>query len=309
MPKISIKVNGEILRFFDSFSFSTQIDTISSSVSFDSFLDIEAFDYTPIQVYRDNILIFTGEITNKRIPDETPAKPFNYKADSLTHILSESTLPTEAYPLQLENNTLKDIIEYICGFFNVTVVFDESASDEAAGQYKLSNLGLGSTAAALINELITNAGLILTHDAYGRLIVTKTIVQSEISLPKYMSSGKSFDLKKFFYNYIALGQAPVNEDSDIQAIARFSNIDERRNITKIQDSGGIDTIEKKAEGMRADSLKSINHSLSFNQFFCNVGDFVYINDTKLVINRLDYTYNGNGELSSISLLDNQIYDR
>ncbi len=309
MAKIQLKINGEILRFFDSFSYSTQLDAISSSLSFNSFLNIDAFDYANVEAYRNGVLIFTGEIISKSIPKETPPKPFNYKAESLTHILSESTLPTESYPLQLENSTLKDIVEYICSFFEITVIFDQSASEEAAGKYKLSDLGLGKTAAELINDLVTQVGLILTHDAYGQLVITKDVIQSEILLPRWTSNKKSFDLKKFFHNYIALGQAPIGEDNDIQAIASFTNIDERRNTTKIQDSGGIDTIEKKAEGMRVDSLKAIKQSLSFDQFFCNIGDFVYINNYKLIINQLNYSYNAGGEVSSISIVDSQIYER
>jgi hypothetical protein len=308
MPKIKLKINGKILKFFDSFSFSDQIDAIAGSISFNSFLDIDAFDYADVKAYRNGILIFTGEIIKKTISDETPPKPFNYKAESSTHILSCS-LPTEAYPLQLDNSTLKDVVEYICSFFEITVIFDQSSENKANSQYKLSDLGLGETASKLINDLVTQVGLILTHDVYGRLIVTKSIIQDEIILPRYLSNGKTFDLKKFFYNYIALGQAPVGESDDIQAIARFSNIDKRRNTTKIQESGGIDTIEQKAKGMRTDSLKSISHGLSFNNFFCDIGNFVYINDNKLIINQLNYSNNASGEVASISLIDSQIYER
>ncbi len=309
MPKLRINVNGEKLQFFDSFSFSDQVNTISSSVSFNSFVDYEAFDYAPVEVFRDGILIFTGEITDKVVPVGVPQKPFGYKALLKTHILSECTLPTDAYPLQLENLTLKDIVEYICGFFEVTVIFDISSQEEANGKYKLSNLRLGENAAPIINDLVTQAGLILTHDSFGNLVVTKQIIQSQTLLPRFTSNNKSFDLKKFYHNYIALGQAPIGESDDIQAISSFSNIDERRNTTKIQDSGGIDTIENKAEGMRVDSLKYINQGISFNNFFCNIGDFIVLDTNKLVINQINYSYSAGNEASSISLIDSQIYER
>ena len=305
---IELKVNGNKLDFFTSFGFSTRIDTIASSISFGSFLNIDAYDYALVEAYRNGILIFTGEIINKTDPKETPQKPFTYKAESLPHILS-CTLSVEAYPLQLENSTLKDIIEYICSFFELTVVFDQSTETEANESYELSDLKLGESAGKIINELITSAGLILSHNAYGELVVTKEILQSEISLPRYTSDRTSYDLKKFFHNYIALGQAPVGESDDIQAIATFTNIDERRNTTKIQDSGGIDAIEKKAEGMRLDSLKSIKQGLSFNNFFCNIGDFIFIDDLKLVINELNYTYGVGSEVATISVLDSKIYER
>jgi hypothetical protein len=309
MAKLILKINGKEFPFFNSFSYSTQIDTIASSISFSSFSDFETFAYTPIQVFRNDVLIFTGEIINKKPTDETPPKPIQYKALSLTHILTENTLPTEAYPLHLENSTLKDIVEYICSFFDITVLFDVSAQSEANSTYKLSNLGLGESASKLINDLITQVGLILTHNAKGELIVTKEILQNEIKLPLFLSNGQDFDLTKFYYNYIALGQTPITDDSDIQAIARFENIDKRRNITKIQDSGDISTIEQKAIGMRSDSLKNIKQDIRFNNFFANIGDFVKINDTKLVINQFDYSLNASGEAASIGLLDSQIYER
>ncbi|MDX5583642.1 MAG: hypothetical protein QNK20_01740 [Aureibaculum sp.] len=309
MPKIELQINGEKLLFYDSFNFSDQINTISASVSFSSFVNYDAFDYAEVKVFRDSVLIFTGEIIDKSIPTDIPIKPFTYKAESTTHILSECTLPTESYPLQLENLTLKDIVEYICSFFEVTVIFDQSAEKEANGKYKLSDLKLGENAASIINDLVTESLLILSHNSYGNLVITKEIAQKEVLLPYFISNKKSFDLKKFYHNYIAIGQAPIGQSNDIQAIASFSNIDSRRNTTKIQNKGGIDTIENKAEGMRLDSLKSITHGLTFNNFFCNIGDFVFIDSLKLVINQINYSYNTGGEIASISIVDSKIYER
>lgn len=309
MPKLVLKIDGNEFVFFNSFSYSTQIDTVANSIAFNTFANFETFAYTPIQVFRDDILIFTGEIIDKSVSDETPPKPNNYKALSLTHILTESTLPTEAYPLHLQNSTLKDIVEFICSFFEIAVLFDVSANEGANSQYKLANLELGKVASSIINDLVTQQGLILTHNAFGELIITKSILQNEIKLPLYLSNNQKFNLTKFYHNYIALGQAPMTEDSDIQAIARFENIDNRRNTTKIQDSGDISTIEQKALAMRSDSLKNIKQTLTFNNFFANVGDFVKLNDIKLVINQLDYTYNAKGEAATIGLVDSLVYER
>lgn len=305
---IELKVNGKKLDFFNSFSFSDRIDSIAGSISFSSFVDIGAYDYANVEAYRDGVLIFTGEIVNKDVPNETPPKPFTYKAESLTHILS-CTLPIEAYPLQIESTTLKDTTEHVCSFFDVVSVFDQSAEEEANENNKLSDLKLAESASKIINDLVTNKGIILTHDAYGRLIITKDITQNETVLPKFTSDKKAYDLKNFYHTYVALGQAPVDESEGIQAIARFTNIDQRRNTTKIQDSGDINTIEKKAEGMRADSLKSIKQRLSFNNFFCNIGDYVFDGDLKLIINEINYTYSAGSEITSVSLLDSQIYER
>lgn len=309
MAKLEINIEGQRLQFFDNYSSSTQIDAIAGSISFSTFLDIETFGYKKITVLRNDVLVFTGEVIEKSIPNSIPPKPFVYKAESLPHILFESTLPVEAYPLQLEGSTLKDIVEYICSYFEITVLFDESASTEASTLYKESNIELDKTAGAIINDMVTQVGLILTHNADGNLVVTKQIEQSEIVLPRFTANNKSFDLRKFFHSYVALGQAPIGEDADIQAIANYDNIDSRRITTKIQDSGGVDTVEQKAIGMRADSLKSIKEGLTFNNFYCNVGDFITVGDDKLIINQIDYSFSSKGEMASIGVIDSNVYNR
>ena len=66
MTQLKIKVDNKELLYFDSFAYSTQIDAGAASVSFSSFIDFETFGYLDVQVFRNDVLIFTGEITNKR---------------------------------------------------------------------------------------------------------------------------------------------------------------------------------------------------------------------------------------------------
>lgn len=308
MANIQIKIVGDDFRFFDNFTYQTQINTTKSLIAFDSFINLDAFAFIVVEIYKDKELIFTGEIVDKDVPNSIPPKPFTYKAQSLTHRL-ESNLPLDAFPLELEDSTLKDVVEYICGFFDIVVLFDQSTESEANTIYKRSDLAVDKTALQIINERVTNAGLILTHSSAGELIITKSIAQEELILPLYLSNGKSYNLKGFFYNYIALGEAPINDDSPIEAVATYSNIDNRRNKIKIQNSGDVGSIESKALGMRADSLKSIAQSLSFNKFFCNIGDYVMIGDSKLIINSLNYSNNSKDEKATITLIDSQIYER
>lgn len=309
MAKLEIIIDGKKLQFFDDYKSTSQIDSIAGNISFSTYFDIETFGYKNVKVLRNDVLVFTGEVVEKLIPNSIPPKPFIYKAESLPHILNESTLPVEAYPMQLEGSTLKDIVEYICSYFEITALFDQSASKEAATLYKESNIDLAKVAGQIINDLITQEGVILTHDADSNLVITKKIEQSEIVLPRFTSNNKSYDLRKFFNSYVALGQAPIGEDADIQAIAKYDNIDSRRITTKIQDSGGIDTIENKAIGMRADSLKSIKEGLTFNNFYCNVGDFITVGTEKLIINQIDYSFSSKGEVSSIGVIDSNVYNR
>ena len=84
---IKLKIDGQELKFFDKFGYSAQIDTVYNSISFSSFKNFETFDYLKVEAFLDDLLIFTGEIVGKTIPDSTPPEPFTYKCESLTPLL------------------------------------------------------------------------------------------------------------------------------------------------------------------------------------------------------------------------------
>ncbi len=309
MPKLEIKVNGEKLEYFNNVSLSTQIDAISSSFRFNTFLDIQTYEFAKIEALRDNVLIFTGKIFGKTKPDEPISKPFNYKCYSLTGILEDSTLPLEMYPIQTQNKTIKEIIQSICDYFEITLKVDSSADSDLSKSYEFQDQSPDAIAADIINNLCSQNNLILTHNAKGELIITKTIGTDATLNSNITGSNKSYNYRKFYRKYVILGQQSIGNDTTKQAESSFNVIDEKRNITKIQMDGDSDITKKQADALKYDSYKANTYTIELHDDFINVGEKLIINNVKSICNAITYNYKAGSERCSVSFLNYKVYQR
>lgn len=309
MPEVIIKVNGEKLEFFNNLSYSTQIDAISSSLSFDTFLEIETYEFAEIEVLRENILIFTGKVFSKSVPNEERPKPFNYKCYSLTGILEDSTIPLDNYPIQTQNKTLKEIVENICGIFDITLKIDVSANSDVSQVYELQDQSPQTKASDIINGLCSQNNLIVSHNAKGELLITKTVgTQAELR-SQIVISKKNYNYRKFYSKYAVLGQQSIGNDTTKQAVANFGRIDEKRNITRVQNSGDSGITQKQADAFKNDSYKANTFNINLHDDFINIGEIFIINNVKSICNAMNYNYKAGSETCSISLLNYKVYER
>jgi hypothetical protein len=309
MPEIIIKINSQKLEFFNNLSFSTQINAISSSLSFDTFLDIQTYEFAKIEVLRNNFLMFTGKVFSKTLPNEPIPKPFNYKCYSLTGILEDSTIPISKYPIQTQNKTLKEIIENICNMFDITLKVDISANADVNKIYEFQDQSPQTKASEIINTLCSQNNLIVSHNAKGELIITKKIGTQSQFLPQIITSKKSYNYRKFYHDYVTLGQQSIGNDTIKQAVSRFSLIDENRNITTVQNNGDSGITQKQADAFKNDSYKSNTFDLNFHNEFIDVGKIFIINNVKSISNAMTYNYKAGSETCSVSMLNYKVYDR
>jgi len=309
MSEIIIKINGEKLEFFDNVVFSSQINSISSSFSFNTFYDIPLYEFAKIQVYRNNVLFFTGTVIEKIDPNNTSPEPFNYKCYSLTGILEDCTIPLESYPIQTKEKTLKEIVENLCNNFEITVKIDSSASSDISSEYEIKDQSPDSRVSDIINNLCSQQNLILTHNAKGELIITKKVLGNNETYPFIVKSQKRYNYRSFYYQYNVLGQQPANDDTEKEISTRFSNIDKKRTITVIQNEGDSSITQKQANAVRNDSYKSNSLNIEFNDFFANVGNIFIVDDVKCLCNSVNYNYNSKGETCAVSLLNSKVYQR
>lgn len=309
MSELIIKVEGKKIEFFDNVAYSSQIDAISSSFSFDTFFDIKTYEFAKIEVLRNNTLIFTGKVISKTIPNEVTPKPINYKCYSLTGILEDSTLPLDSYPIQTQDKSLKEIVQKICDSFNVTVKFDSSASSDLNAVYTLQDQSPDEKAIDIINKLCSQRNLLLTHNVKGELIITKKLSETQGILNNILQSNKSYNYRNFYRNYVILGQQGIQSDASRKSVSKFSVIDEKRNITKIQSDGDSDVSQKQADAFKYDSYKSNTFDVQLNDEFVNIGQIYIVNNVKCVCNSVNYNYRAGQETCAISLLNPKVYER
>lgn len=309
MPSLVIKINGQKLEYFDNVTLSTSIDAISSSFAFDTFFEIDDYEFAEIEVLRDDIIIFTGLVFGKNDPNGNKPEPINYKCYSKTGLLEDCSLPLDSYPIQTQNKTLKEILESICSNFDVTVKFDSSANSDIEAKYSLQDQSPVTKASDIINKLCSQKKLIVTHNSKGELLITKTLIDDNSSPPVLIKSGKNYNYRKFFNKYLVVGQKSLKGGSKRQAESVFSEITEKRNITKIQSDGDSGNTQEQADAMKFDSYKSNSLSIEFHDHFANVGEIYDIDGAKMICNSMNYNYKAGSETCSINLLNSKVYDR
>jgi len=309
MPKIVIKINGEKLQYFDNLTLSTSIDAISSSLSFNTFYMINNYEFAKIEVVRNDIVIFTGKIIAPNFPNSAKPEPINYKCYSLTGELEDCTLPLDLYPIQTQNKSLKEIVESIVKSFDITVKFDASANSDINKKYTLQNQNPTDKASIIINKLCSQHDLILTNNSKGELLITKSIIGKQANFPIPIKNPKSYNYRKFYNSYLVLGQKSIKGGSSRKAVAKFTNVPENRNVSKIQKDGDSDSSIEQAKAMQYDSYKSNSMSVEFHNFFGNVGEIYDIAGVKMIANSINYNYNANSEICTVNLLNKKVYDR
>jgi len=309
MAKLVIKIDSKKIEFFDNIVLSTQINSIASSFSFDTFYDIQTYEFAKIETFRDDVLIFTGKVFSKTVPSGVSPEPFTYKCNSLTGVLEDCTLPLDAYPIQTANKTLLEIVNNICSYFDITVKIDSSATSDVNGFYTLQDQSPEKKAADIINDLCSQKNLILTHNSRGELIITKKIAGNNPKVPQHIKLNKSYNYRKFYAEYNVLGQQSATDDTTKQATSTFSTIDSTRSITKIQKDGDSSSTQENADSLKYNSYTANTLSIEFHDFFANTGDIFIINNVKTICNAMNYNYNSRGETCSLNLLNYKIYDR
>lgn len=309
MTSLVIKINGENLEFFDNVTLSTSIDAISSSFSFSSFLNLESYEFSEIEVLRNDVIIFTGFVFSKAAPENQSPEPFNYKCYSRTGILEDCSLPLSSYPVQTVNKTLKEIVESICSNFDITVKFDPSADSEINKNYSLQSQSPVTKAAEIINKLCSQRDLILTHNSKGELIITKSLIGEDASPPIKIKSNRAYNYRKFFNKYLIVGQKGLRGGSARQAEAVLSEISEKRNITKTLTDGNSESAQTQAEAMKNDSYKSNSYNIDFHDYFENIGAKYKYNGVDMVVNSMNWNFRSGSETCSISLLNAKVYKR
>jgi len=309
MSDIEIKVNGQKLKFFDNVTLSTSIDAIASTFAFSSFYDLPEYEFSKIEVKRNRILIFSGVVIGKDVPNNVQLQPFTYRCYTKTGILEDCTLPQAAYPIQTANKTLKEIVNSICSNFNITVKIDPSAAGDVTGTYKIQNQEPDQKAKDIINSLCSQKNLVLSHNNKGDLIITKKVLGKQARIPLTLGANRTYNYRGFYGKYLVLGQQSILGDTERVAEETFNNIPSERNITKIQRDGDSGNTSNQALAMKYDSYKGNQQSIQFNDYFANVGDLVVFDRVKMIVNSMNYNYRAGSETCTINLLNTKIYER
>lgn len=172
---VSLEVGGVSFTGWESLSIQRTLDSVADAFSLRAPFDptqpktrsaFRPFGYQGAVVKIDNDLVLTGRIESVAPATSGGDRAIGVQGRSLTGPLVECAVDGVGY--QFDGLTLAAIARRVCAPFGVSVV-----AEQDSGKIGEARAEPGQTAFDFLNRLAQDAGLLLTCDASGHLVITK----------------------------------------------------------------------------------------------------------------------------------------
>jgi len=174
----AVLIEGERFRFWQSIRITRAIDamdTMELLAPFDSEVasfreTFRPFSYKSANVTVGGIPLFTGTMVGV-VPVLDPArKVVSVSAYSLPGVLNDCTAPASAFPLEFNDQNLRDIANKVAGLFGLKVVFD----GEPGAVFDRVALTPGKKVLSFLADLAKQRNLIVSSTPLGELLFLKS---------------------------------------------------------------------------------------------------------------------------------------
>lgn len=170
----AVLIDGERFRFWQTIRITRAIDamdTMELLAPFDadelSFREtFRPFSYKSAKVTVGGVPLFTGTMVGV-VPSLTfTRKTISISAYSLPGVLNDCTAPASAFPLEFNNQNLRDIAKRVAGLFGLSVVFVA----EPGAVFDRLALAPGKKVLSFLSELARQRNLIISSTPKGELL-------------------------------------------------------------------------------------------------------------------------------------------
>lgn len=219
---ISILIDDRLFSFFTSYSMTFEIDTFdtfSFSAPFDDSLEIyreafRPFAYKPASIYYGNELIFTGILLAPETSVQPDRKEISITGYSKPGILNDCMMPISSYPLEFNNQTLKQITSVVCKPYGIQYRFLLSPGNP----FEKVSLEIDKSIFNFLSGLANQRGLIITNDARGKLVFwlselgnpTGSFIEGELP---FISCTPSFNYQSFYSHITGISSTTESKSS------------------------------------------------------------------------------------------------
>ena len=188
------------------------------------------------------------------------------------------------YPLQSDGKTIAEIASRLVGPFGITLL---SNASEANQVIETSTASASDSIAGYLNTICAQKNLILTHDAQGRLIITKYVATKPIAFLKSGSFKEGISLKcngQAMHSEITVFKQASLDDTNAgqseirnpfitafttQVSTRNPFVPNYRPLVKEQTSNDEDDTTSATKTILSNELKNIQFSLSLPSWYIN----------------------------------------
>jgi prophage tail gpP-like protein len=262
-----IRINNTLFRFFESYTLDMKFNAIADSFSFSGQKDFlpDILSYADCEILDENDqVIITGTIVNQNFELDSNPTLISVSGYSKPGVLEDCTIPISLYPLQSDNLSLKQIADKVLQPFDVKYKYTANITTEFNKKFKKTNAEPTQQVKEYLNQLASQRGIILTHNAKGELLFTKLDVSPLLPVANFIEG----DTGILSMNLQIPGQSLHSEITVIKQ-ASYDNPDAGqktlenvycksfRPMVKILNSGDIFDIEKAARTELSNELSQI----------------------------------------------------
>ena len=219
---ISIIIDNNLFSYFTDYSITFEIDTFdtfSFSAPFDKDLfnyreSFRPFSYKPVAIYYGKNLILTGVLLAPESSATPGRKEVSIKGYSKPGILNDCMMPISSFPLEFNNQTLKQITPSICKSYGLKYRFLSSSGNP----FEKVSIGIDKNAFSFLSDLSTQRGLLLSNDTQGNLIFWKSGTGNNIASFKegdlpFISCNSTFNYQSFYSHITGITSTTESKNS------------------------------------------------------------------------------------------------
>lgn len=172
--EVAILIDGQRFRFWDKVRITRALDSMDT-VEFGAPFDADApgfkesfrpFSFKPVAITVGGSPLFTGTMVGVSPVVENSQRVVSVSGYSLPGVLNDCTPPASSFPLEFNDQGLRDIATAIAAPFGLTVLFE---ADQGAVFERVA-CEPGKKALAFLTELAKQRNLILSSTERGELV-------------------------------------------------------------------------------------------------------------------------------------------
>src|SRR5690242_2174050 len=267
--RINDRIRNKKIDFFNDIDITLKYDAVASVFNFHFHFDPtkqEHIDLACIGHYHLCTIehlgqtVMTGIIMAQHFHDEKTPEMLTLSGYSLGGVLEDCEIPPEAYPLQTDMLSLKEITDRIIKPFGLKYVIDSSVTSKMNEKYDEASATPGQSVKSFLSELASQKNIILSHDTQGRLKFTrpsptqKPIASFERGKGLYTSMQSTFDGQAMHSRIFVVNQADMDDINTAESYADNPFVIKpvfRQKVMVINSGNKLDAINMSGPGSAA----------------------------------------------------------
>lgn len=275
-----LKLNNETFDFFNKTSVDLRYNTIASTFQFSAFFDpdndqhrrlFRPLTFPTVQIKEGRKTLLTGFAVNNTFSVTSKLQLAQFTGYSTPGILEDVNVPVDQYPIEYSGLNLVQLTQKLIGPFNLTLIVDQVAQEEAEKVIEQINIEPGKKIKDFISEIAAQRNLIFTHDPFGRIRLTKTLA-SEAPSVFYVEGmpGTKFQLQTrgqaMHSPYTVQKQTDISSDNAGEETLDNPFVGQFRPRVKIQNTGNdVDTVQA-VQNAVANELRNIVLTITMDRW-------------------------------------------